>query len=344
MSKEAVLDTYSKAAQETREDLCCGVDYREEFPAEDLKHIPDEVLERNYGCGIPNELRTLEPGKTVVDLGPGFGLDCFIAAHKVGAEGRVIGLDMNEEMLRQAKRFQPRVAQGLGYDNIRFVQGQFDVEIPLEDDSVDVILSNCVNNLATDKTTAYREMFRILRPGSKLSFADIVSYQPLPLKLQQNERAWADCVAGVLSFQQLSEILNQAGFHGVTLTPLYLWSAGEQLLDNYFQNSNGNLSTEEAGEVKQVRLYSVVIESFKPVVDPKGECFWKGQYAIFHGPGVSMQLDQDPDHVFQVGTLREVCEKTATLLKSDPFKNHFTVFEPQGDVEPRTCLPENGCC
>ena len=347
MNKETILDTYSKAAHETRKDLCCGVDYRDEFPAEDLKHIPDEVLERNYGCGIPSELKTLEPGRTVMDLGPGFGRDCFIAARKVGAEGRVFGLDMNEDMLRQARRFQPQVSEGLGYDNIRFLQGQFDIEIPLEDNSVDVILSNCVNNLATDKETAYSEMFRVLRPGSKLSFADIVSYQPLPLKLQQNERAWADCVAGVLSFQQLSEMLNQAGFHGVTLTPLYLWSAGEQLQRTYFdlgdEGSNG-LSDEEADEVRAVRLYSVAVESFKPVVDPKGECYWKGQYAIFHGPGVSMQLDPDPDHVFQVGTLKEVCEKTATILKSDPFNSHFTVFEPQGEVEPRACLPEDGCC
>jgi arsenite methyltransferase len=347
MSKEAILDTYSKAAQETRADLCCGVDYREEFPAEDLKHIPDQVLERNYGCGIPSELKTLEPGKKVVDLGPGVGRDCFIAARKVGAEGKVFGLDMNEDMLRQARIFQAQVAERLGYDNVRFLKGQFDVEIPLEENSIDVILSNCVNNLATDKETAYREMFRVLRPGSKLSFADIVSYQPLPLKLQQSARAWADCVAGVLSFQQLGEMLNQAGFHGVILAPLYLWSAGEQLLGNYFdlgdEASNG-LSAEEAGEVKEVRLYSVAIEAFKPVVDPKGECYWKGQHAIFHGPGVSMQLDPDPEHVFPVGTLKEVCEKTATILKSAPFKGHFTVFEPRGEVEPRACLPGDQCC
>lgn len=348
MNKEAILDTYSQAARETREDLCCGVDYREEFTPEDLEHIPDEVLERNYGCGIPSELKTLEPGKTVMDLGPGFGRDCFIASLKVGPEGRVFGLDMNEDMLDQARHFQPQVAERLGYDNVQFLKGQFDVKIPLEDNSIDVILSNCVNNLATDKETAYSEMFRVLRPGSKLSFADIVSYQKLPLKLQQSERAWADCVAGVLSYEQLSEMLNQAGFHGVTLTPLYLWSVGEQLLSNYFdlsqEGSNGNLSAEEAAEVKEVRLYSVAIESFKPVVDPKGECYWKGQYAMFHGPGVSMQFDDDPDHVFQVGTLKEVCEKTATLLKADPFRSHFTVFEPQGEVEPRACLPGDQCC
>ena len=155
-------------------------------------------------------------------------------------------------------------------------------------------------------------------------------------------------MAGVLSFEQLSEILNQAGFHGVTITPLYLWSAGQRLLNNYFnseqEGSDGNLSAEEVDEVKKVRLYSVAVESFKPVVDLQGECFWKGQYAAFHGPGVSMQLDNDPDHVFQVGTLKEVCEKTATLLKADPFRSHFTVFEPQGEVEPITCLPGNYCC
>ena len=348
MSKQAVLDTYSKAALEPQEELCCGVDYREEFASEDLDHIPGEVLDRNYGCGIPNELKTLEPGKTVMDLGPGFGRDCFIAARKVGREGQVFGLDMNEDMLRQAKHYKSLVVKRLGYDNIRFFKGQFDVEIPLEDSSVDVILSNCVNNLATDKQTAYSEMFRVLKAGSKLSFADIVSCHPLPLKLQQNEKAWADCVAGVLSFQQLTEVLNQAGFHGVTLTPAYLWSLGTQLLENYFddgrEGTESHLSAQEVEELKNVRLYSVMIEGFKPVVDPKGDCYWKGQYAIFHGPGISMQLDDDPDHVFQVGALKEVCEKTATILKSNPFNGHFTVFEPQGEVQPRLCLPGGKCC
>ena len=348
MSKQTILETYSKLAVETKADLCCGVDYRKEFSSEELDHIPDEVLDRNYGCGVPIELRTLGTGKSVLDLGPGFGRDCFVAAPKVGPEGRVFGLDMNNDMLRQAEHYKSKVVSRLGYDNIRFLKGQFDVQIPLENDSVDVILSNCVNNLATDKRRAYSEMFRVLKAGSKLSFADIVSYDLLPVKLQENEKAWADCVAGVLSFQQLTQILNEAGFHGVTLTTQFSYKVGTEVLKQYFDSGSGDsrirLSSKEREELERVRLYSVLIEAFKPVVDPQGECYWRGQYTLFHGPGVSLQLDDDPDHVFKAGTLKEVCEKTATILKSEPFKGHFTVFEPQGEVEARLCVPGGKCC
>jgi ubiquinone/menaquinone biosynthesis C-methylase UbiE len=342
MVKEAILETYSKAALQTEKHLCCGVDYRKEFGPEELDHIPERVLDRNYGCGVPAGLRSLNPGDRVLDLGPGFGRDCFIAARKVGPEGCIFGLDMNDTMLEQAERYKNEVVRRLGYDNIRFLKGQFDVEIPLEDNCIDVILSNCVNNLAEDKSRAYSEMFRVMKPGSSLSFADVVSYDCLPPRLQENEKAWADCVAGVLSFQELARILNQTGFHGVTLRTEYLWKAGIQLLQDYF--SSTQLSAEERQEMGKVRLYSVAIEAFKPVLDPKGECFWRNQYALFHGPGAAFQLDNDPDHLFKAGELKEICEKTATILKSEPFNRHFTVFEPEGEMEARPCLPEDKCC
>ena len=343
MNNQIISDTYSKAATATEESLCCAVDYREEFSAEELDHIPKEVLDRNYGCGVPPQLSSLGAGRRVLDLGPGLGRDCFIASHKVGPEGQVFGLDMNEEMLRQAERYKNRVVDRLGYDNIQFLKGKFDVYIPLEKESIDVIFFNCVNNLALDKDTAYREMFRVLRRGSSLSFSDIVSYQPLPEPLRQNERAWAECVAGVLSFQELTQVLGKAGFHGVTLRTDYLWKTGEQVLEEYF-SSISTFSPEERSDLKAVRLYAVTIEAFKPVLDPKGECYWRGQYAIYQGPGVGFQLDEDPDHLFTRGVLKEVCEKTATLLKSEPFRQHFTVFEPAGEVEARLCVPGAKYC
>ena len=137
-------------------------------------------------------------------------------------------------MLRKAERYKQTVVSRLGYDNLRFLKGQFDVQIPLEDSSIDVIFSNCVNNLALEKKTAYQEMLRILRPGSKLSFSDIVSYEPLPAKLRVNETAWADCVAGALSFQDLNQMLSEIGFQGVTLKTDYLWQKGAQVVERYF--------------------------------------------------------------------------------------------------------------
>lgn len=343
MDKQVVTDTYSQAATATEPTLCCPVDYRQEFRPEELNHIPDPVLERNYGCGVPPQLKRLTGGETVLDLGPGLGRDCFIASRKVGPEGRVFGLDMNDEMLNQAEHYKAEVTRQLSYDNIRFLKGQFDVHIPLERESVNVIFSNCVNNLAVDKETAYREMFRVLKRGNSLSFSDIVSYESLPEKLRQNEKAWADCVAGVLSFQELARLLNGAGFHGVTLTTNYLWKTGEKILEEYF-GATSLLSPSERSDLEAVRLYSVTIEGFRPILDPNGECYWRGQYALYQGPGAAFHLDDDPDHVFTTGTLKEVCKKTATILKSEPFREHFTVFEPAGEVEARRCVPRDGCC
>ncbi len=340
--EQVLIDTYAKAATTTQPDLCCSVDYRDVFSAEELEHIPEAVLEKNYGCGIPPELTTLAPGKTVLDLGPGLGRDCFIAARKVGAQGRVHGLDMNTEMLRKAQVFQTEVAAKLGYDNVQFHEGRFDVRIPLEDNSIDVIFSNCVNNLAMDKVTAYREMLRVLKPGSRLSFSDIVSCDPVPERLRQNHQAWADCVAGVLSYPELFHLLSSTGFHAISLQTDYLWKNGEEVLERYFPDAQFEPS--EAEQLAGLRLYSVVIEAFKPVVDPDGECFFKGQYALYHGPGLALQLDDDPDHLFRSGQMKEVCEKTARILKSAAFSRHFTVFEPQGEVQAKLCVPGEGCC
>ena len=342
MSREAILETYSKAATERDPGLCCPVDYQQEFSPEELQHIPEEVLKFNYGCGIPPELRRLEPGKSVLDLGPGLGRDCFIAARKVGPEGQVFGLDMSDEMLQKAERYKQTVVSRLGYDNLRFLKGQFDVQIPLEDSSIDVIFSNCVNNLALEKKTAYQEMLRILRPGSKLSFSDIVSYEPLPAKLRVNETAWADCVAGALCFQDLNQLLSEIGFQGVTLKTDYLWQKGTQIVERYFPTTS--LKPEELETITSVRLYSVTVEAYKPILDPNGPCYWKGHYALYDGPAKAYHLDPDPDHVFPAGVSMEVCEKTATVLKNKPHSSYFTVFEPEGEVEARLCVPGSECC
>ena len=342
MAKETIRNTYSRAAEATDPALCCAVDYREFFSESDLAHLPEEVLERNYGCGVPAELRSLAEGLTVLDLGPGLGRDCFIAARKVGPTGLVYGLDMNSEMLRKARTFQALASARLGYDNIQFMSGQFDVKIPLPAEAVDVIFSNCVNNLAIDKSTAYREMYRVLKPGKKLSFSDVVSSAPIPEILRKSEQAWADCVAGVLSFQELNSLLKETGFHGIQLVTDYLWQDGTQISERYV--SGKLLSDLHRKSLQQVRLYSVMVEAFKPVVDPGGECYFTGQQAMFHGPGTAFHLDDDPDHIFPAGETKEVCEKTASILKSEPFAGYFTVFEPAGEVEARLCVPGQSCC
>ena len=175
-----------------------------------------------------------------------------------------------------------------------------------------------MNNLAVDKATAYREMYRVLKPGRKLSFSDVVSYAPIPHLLRKNQQAWADCVAGVLSFQELQQLLAGSGFHGVRLVTDYLWREGSEIIERYF--SGQHLSAVHRRSLEQVKLYSVTVDAFKPVVDPGGECYFLGQHALFHGPGAAFHLDDDPDHVFTAGEMKEVCEKTATILNRSPLR------------------------
>ncbi|MBI4715388.1 MAG: methyltransferase domain-containing protein [Nitrospirae bacterium] len=146
---------YGKAAEEPQPELCCPIDH----DAEDIRHIPAEVLERFYGCGSPVGLAGLRPGEVMADLGSGGGIDCFIAAKKVGSEGRVIGIDMTDPMLEVANRNRPRVAEALGYDVVEFRKGYLE-QVPVEDGSVDLVTSNCVINLSSDKRKVFSEIWR----------------------------------------------------------------------------------------------------------------------------------------------------------------------------------------
>ncbi|MBI3322943.1 MAG: methyltransferase domain-containing protein, partial [Candidatus Omnitrophica bacterium] len=158
---------YSQAAEQPQPELCCPVKYDEA----DTGHIPREVLERFYGCGSPIAMAAAQPGETVLDLGCGAGIDCFIAAKYVGPAGKAIGVDMTDKMLDVAARAKPQVARNLGYDAVEFRKGYLE-QVPAEDRSVDVVLSNCVINLSPDKRAVFREMWRILSNHGRMCVAD----------------------------------------------------------------------------------------------------------------------------------------------------------------------------
>ena len=172
--------------------------------------LPDTVVNASLGCGNPLALASLKEGETVLDLGSGAGLDCFLAARRVGPTGRVIGLDMTPAMLALARDN----AAHLGVSNVEFRQGEMEA-IPLADASVDVIISNCVINLSPDKDAVFREAFRVLRPGGRLSVSDIVTSQPLPEMVRQNLRAWNGCVGGALELTTYVEKLRATGFERI---------------------------------------------------------------------------------------------------------------------------------
>jgi len=191
---------------------CCGSVGRL-YDEDELRGLPDTAVESTLGCGNPVALAEMAPGETVLDLGSGGGLDAFLAARRVGPTGKVWGLDFTDEMLELARRNQRQA----GLENVEFIKGDIE-NIPLPDGSVDVIVSNCVINLATDKAKVFREAFRVLRPGGRLAVSDTVfrgDRSLLPPELKHSVEAWGACVAGALSEEEYLLGLREAGFIGV---------------------------------------------------------------------------------------------------------------------------------
>ena len=182
----------------------------------DVADLPAEVTDISLGCGDPITLASLAPGQTVLDLGSGGGIDCFLAAKKVGPAGRVIGVDMTAAMIERARANKAK----LNASNVEFRLGEIE-HLPVADNTIDVIISNCVVNLSPDKTQVFREAFRVLKPGGKLAVSDIVTDGPLPDVVKSNLSAWAGCVAGALDVKDYVGAIETAGFTYVELTPTY---------------------------------------------------------------------------------------------------------------------------
>jgi SAM-dependent methyltransferase len=180
------------------------------YSEEELEGLPDSVTGASLGCGNPLAIAGLKPGEVVLDLGSGGGIDCFLAARKVGPKGRVIGLDMTPDMIKLARRN----AKKMGVTNVDFRFGEME-EMPLLDGSVDVIISNCVVNLSPDKDAVFREAFRVLRPGGRLSISDIVVDGDLPEFIRSQMSAWAGCIAGALDERVYLGKIRAAGFERV---------------------------------------------------------------------------------------------------------------------------------
>lgn len=182
------------------------------YSVEELANLPDSVTDVSLGCGNPTAIAELQPGEVVLDLGSGGGIDCFIAAGKVGPEGRVIGLDMTPDMVKLARRN----AKKVGLANVEFRYGEME-DIPLPDDSVDVVISNCVINLSPDKDAVFGEAFRVLRPGGRMTVSDIVIDGDLPWSIRSRLDAWAGCIAGALDESVYVDKIRAAGFEEIKI-------------------------------------------------------------------------------------------------------------------------------
>jgi arsenite methyltransferase len=332
--EKAVKERYSAAAQTRVEALCCPVQYDARF----LKVIPPEILERDYGCGDPSQY--LNPGETVLDLGSGAGKICFIASQVVGPEGRVIGVDMNDEMLSLARSYQAQVGEAIGWQNVEFRKGRIqDLALDLDrldaslqshpihsasaflaiesradelrashplvaDDSVDVVVSNCVLNLVNprDKSRLFDELFRVLRKGGRVVISDIVSDEQVPVELQEDAELWSGCISGAFTEEQFLHAFERAGFYGVEIV---------------------KRDREPWRTVRGIEFRSMTIRAFK---GKQGPCLDRNQAVVYRGPFKEV-LDDD-GHRFERGRRYAVCDKTFQLYQRSPYRDHFEPIEP----------------
>ncbi len=227
------------------------------YEADDIQNLPDDVTDLSLGCGDPVTLAMLRPGETVLDLGAGGGIDCFLAAKKVGSNGHVIGVDMTPEMLEKAWANKAK----LGVDNVEFRLGEIE-HLPVADNTVDVVISNCVINLSPDKPQVFREAFRALKPGGKLAVSDIVTDGPLPDQIKISLDEWAGCVAGALDIQEYLTGLKSAGFERVEVKPVYFDPAmiDQAIVQIVDKRSLPDMPVEDIRK----KIYSAKITAWKP--------------------------------------------------------------------------------
>jgi arsenite methyltransferase len=209
---EAVREHYGELARASNS--CCGSGSSTLYDEQLIQTVPAEISGFSLGCGDPITLAGLQPGETVLDLGSGGGLDCFLAARQVGEQGHVIGVDMTPDMLAKARAN----AERLKVANVEFREGYLEA-LPVAENSVDVVISNCVINLSPDKPQVFREVFRVLRPGGRVAVSDIVTNGVLPEAVQKSMESWGACVAGALDQRDYVRGLREAGFTGVQVQP-----------------------------------------------------------------------------------------------------------------------------
>ena len=213
-AENACVDRYSPAATQVEPELCCPVDYDAKW----LKAIPQEVIDCDYGCGDPS--KHVSAGETVLDLGSGAGKICFIASQVVGENGTVIGVDMNDAMLEVANRFAPIVAQNIGFANVSFHKGNIvDMKEILEDNIIDVVVSNCVLNLVSNaqKPALFKELFRVVAPGGRAVISDIVSNEDVHEEMQKDAHLWSGCISGAMKDDAFVRAFEAAGFNEISV-------------------------------------------------------------------------------------------------------------------------------
>lgn len=311
-SSEYVRSFYAAAAQTPHSSLCCPTRYDPEL----ISHIPQDVLAVSYGCGSPVMEAKILPGDVVLDLGCGAGIDTFLAARFVGASGRVIGVDMTDEMIDHAREHARTVAERLGYDVVEFRLGCIE-EVPVADSVADVVISNCALNLSIHKQRAFDEIIRVLKPGGRFVISDVVADKPIPEDLRRNPDLWNQCIAGALSLNEFVTYARDAGFAGVNIT-----------LEDSWQEIDG------------IRFYTAILQGYK--TEKSGRCIYRGQQAVYKGPFSS--VTDDEGHTYPRGLPVEICTDTADGLRREPYAGMFLIIEQEGLKGAPCCSGKDAEC
>jgi arsenite methyltransferase len=337
----SVYKRYAAASQKVEAALCCPVQYVGHY----LKAIPQEVIDKDYGCGDPSTY--VKAGETVLDLGSGAGKLCYIMAQVVGPKGQVIGIDCNPEMLALARKYRQEVARNIGYSNVDFRYGiiqdlrldldllnerltqhpvnssatwlagrhleeQLRTERPLiESDSVDCVVSNCVLNLVRqqDRHQLFDEIVRVLKYGGRAVISDIVSDETVPDHMQRDGYLWSGCLSGAFREDQFLEAFAEVGFHGISIA---------------------RRQAEPWQTIEGIEFRSMTVVAWK---GKQGPCLERNHALVYKGP--FRRVEDDDGHVFVRGQRMAVCDKTFRLLQQAPYEG---IFEP---IEPLVPIPRD---
>lgn len=332
--EQAVNERYGRAAQRREAELCCPVEYDSKL----LSIIPDEIKERDYGCDDPSAF--VREGDCVLDLGSGGGKICYIAAQIVGPKGFVIGVDANEEMLALAEKYRHDIGERIGCHNVEFRKGRIqDLRLDLSlvdaylvanpvaaaadlarldaycseikadrplvaDESVDVVLSNCVLNLVRpeDKEQLFNEMFRVVRRGGRVCISDIVSDEDVPAELQRDAELWSGCIAGAYREDAFLDAFDRAGFYGMEVV---------------------KRDEKPWRTIQGIEFRSITVVARK---GKQGPCRERKQAVIYRGPW--RKVIDDDGHVLERGRRMAVCDKTFQLYNREPYARDIIGVEP----------------
>ncbi len=341
----AVKERYSAASKDAEPALCCPVDYNREF----LEVLPQELIDRDYGCGDPSQY--VKPGETVLDLGSGGGKICYIASQVVGQAGKVIGVDMNDDMLSLARQYQQEIGDRIGWHNVEFFKGRIqdlalDLDVleselkssPVSDshgwmelqqrvetlrsekpmiasDSIDVVVSNCVLNLVSsqDRKQLFGELKRVLKRGGRAVISDIVSDEIVPDAMQNDPKLWSGCISGAFREDQFLAAFEEAGFYGIEVVAY---------------------QSEPWATVQGIEFRSMTVCAYK---GKEGPCDDHHQAVIYKGPWKN--VTDDNGNQLERGVRSAVCKKTFELYQQPPYNEHFISIEPAETVTASNAKP-----